>query len=416
MAPKPTRSWPKVQGETNVGSSTVFWRLAAGGIVNPRAGSRFKSITLSAKDAPAAATEALSKELVDRKLQEKLGGRMDAEHSLPTADDASSRKTTEAQDVLDALLNTATQQMDSDSNSEEDADERTHRLGAPLAFAHLGCVGGCDGVDCVPALDLPDGDFICNTCMEDDSNAQLDEQITLAAEAQLAARVAAATQPPPTLPAREPRRSSRKVKPVSRLQPEWSRYDLQRTGSRHARSRDETYAEVCEARDQLRDREASARRECGELASRLDALHQRLRQLTLGEVSDLSYEDCQAAAAVILGEAVTEIGDLSKQSAPQQPEASHDASWLVDGPVWMGGVEGTPGAASGELSLSTGYTTWNPSSGASDGAWQHIHLSDVLYAEIDDFDDVRAHSYPDHSPLITEHTKQSLDRPSPFPT
>jgi len=152
------------------------------------------------------------------------------------------------------------------------------------------------------------------------------------------------------------------------------------------------------------------RRENGELAEKLDCMFTRLREVVQPEGEELQPGECEATAAVALREAIAELAQPetgahdfheATESRVAQPEtlvepmaegggAGPDeiaASWSVDGPVWMGGVEGSPGSTTGELSFCAGYITWNPSSGASDVAWQHIHLSEVLYAEIDDFDD-----------------------------
>lgn len=205
------------------------------------------------------------------------------------------------------MLEPSTQAVDADlTDTEEDAAER---LGPPVRCRGL----WCNDASCKPALDTADGGFFCEECVVDEVN---ESEVVREAEAQLAARVAAAAQLPPRPPVFEPQRSGRTITPIipvydlergGKGQPGCSQYDIARLGSRHDRTRTETYAEVCTARHQLRETQATARRKCSELAARLDALYERLRQLTLGEVSDLSQEDCQMAAAVILGEAVTEI-------------------------------------------------------------------------------------------------------------
>ena len=109
----------------------------------------------------------------------------------------------------------------------------------------------------------------------------------------------------------------------------------------------------------------------------------RLQELVKPREEELQLNDCETAAAVILREAIEELMGLQEKSqggeaaADSAPAADdHDAlsaTWTVDGPVQMGGVDG-----SGELSLVSGYVVWNPSSGASDDPWQQLPLSDII--------------------------------------
>eukprot|EP00966_Prymnesium_polylepis_P113546 2625568-Prymnesium_polylepis.2 len=186
-------------------------------------------------------------------------------------------------------LDPSTQSMDMDElDGRQRPDSPPTRTDLDDAFCMI-----CEEDDVESAFDLPGGRFCCASCF--DSNVG-DELIQEAAAQQLAARRAAASQPAPELPELQPRRSARPSKPVAQLynldrsgpgQPGWSAYELARSGSRHDRSRDESYAELQAGRDRLRAEVDVARRECGELTSRLDGAFSRLRNLALGDMGAL---------------------------------------------------------------------------------------------------------------------------------
>ena len=93
-------------------------------------------------------------------------------------------------------------------------------------------------------LDLPEGDFLCDECVDDVINA---ERVEEAAQAALDGRAAAAAQPTPTPPmCEERRRPSRQVQPVDRFEPSanWSEYELQMVRSRYNPTRNETYSNL----------------------------------------------------------------------------------------------------------------------------------------------------------------------------
>jgi len=154
------------------------------------------------------------------------------------------------------------------------------------------------------------------------------------------------------------------------------------------------------ARDKLRAEVENARREQGELAARLDDIYSRLRTLTLGDMGSdgaLSFEECQAAGAVFLREAIVEIADHFERSgeersgeepsttaAAPQPQAepagehpsasSAPALWSAEG-VCIGAVDSTPGV----LSIGEAYLSW-VADGTSDEACQHVLYQEVLHA------------------------------------
>ena len=317
----------------------------------------------------------------------------------------------------------STQQMDDIS----DTDGDSNRPDSPVAFGDLDATACqlCYDTDCTPALDLPGGKFCCATCLESSVHADI---IRDAAEAQLAARAAAANAAPPKPPALEPRRSIRTAKPVIPIydlersgkgQPGWSSYDLGRLDSRHGRVRDETYPELQAARDKLLADYEAARRESSGLAEKLDLVYGRLRDLVKPHGEDLELADCEGAAALILREAIVELADELERSsevgdttdpapdiagsgataratecATATPDGTLDATtfplerWEVEGPVRMEGVSGTEGV----LSIGLAYIEWLPSSGASDHPAQQLPLSEVLFAEIAEHDEVTAHN------------------------
>jgi hypothetical protein len=179
----------------------------------------------------------------------------------------------------DSLLEPDT--MDADME-EVSAGERR---GSPL---RLGCFA-CEEDDCVAAVYLAGGRFCCEDGVDDPVNEAFVRQ---AAEEQLAAREAAAAQQPPVLPSPELRRSPREVKSVSRLEPEWSAYTVGRTGQRHVRTRDESYAEMQAAREKQRADVAAAALENADLAANLDGVFERLRELAApGALGEAGLQD-----------------------------------------------------------------------------------------------------------------------------
>ena len=75
---------------------------------------------------------------------------------------------------------------------------------------------------------------------------------------------------PPVLPPPELRRSPREVKVVPRLEPEWSEYSMDRSGGRHARTRDESYDQLQAARYQQDTDVKAAALENADLAANLN--------------------------------------------------------------------------------------------------------------------------------------------------
>ena len=141
--------------------------------------------------------------------------------------------------------------------------------------ASSGCVA-CGDEDCEAALNSTGGRFYCEECVDDPAN---EDSVRQAAEEQLAARDAAAAQQPPVLPRPELRRSPREVKAVPRLEPEWSGYSMDRTGERHARTRDESYDQLQAARDQLDTDVKAATLENVDLAAKLDRVFRKTKEL-----------------------------------------------------------------------------------------------------------------------------------------
>ena len=308
--------------------------------------------------------------------------------------------------------------------SMDDASNLPGRLESQPWFRHCQlCQSSCDDGECEPALELPDGGFICESCAAEPGMA---DSVGTAAKATLEARAsAAAAQSPPTPPALEPRRSGRAVRPPTQIydlerggpgQPQWSKYDLERLDKQHGRTRDETYSEVQAARDKLQSEVELARRENSDLSAKLDGVFGRLRRL-VEPSGELEFDDLTTAAAVVLREAISELTDFYERpqaDAPaEQADAAADAAagehagehaeatattsvtddemqmlaeWTASAPVRMGGVDGTVG----NLSLGGGYVQWAPISGADDTPLQHLPFSDVLYANIDEHDEVSA--------------------------
>jgi hypothetical protein len=269
---------------------------------------------------------------------------------------------------------------------EESAGER------PASSLPSGCVA-CEGDDCEAALNLTDGRFYCEVCVDDPAN---EDSVRQGAAEQLAAREAAAAQQPPVPPSPELRRSPREVKSVSRLEPEWSAYAVGRTGERHVRTRDESYTEMQAARE-------AAARENADLAANLNGVFRRLRELAAPGAPGVGglQDDCEAAAAVLLREAIDELTQdwdrRQKEARVGAPRKESDAEahaasgaeaatpFCVASSVRVGGVDGT----TGQLSINAPYLSWVPTAGESDQPAQHVELRNVLFAEIDDADEVR---------------------------
>ena len=327
--------------------------------------------------------------------------------------------------VFVATLNPATQvddvEMDDDSNP-----------GSPVAFGDLEsellpnpAEAACEACELCDddrprAFDFHAGGYCCEECV---GNSDHTDRVAAECEAVLHAREAASRQPPPVPPQPPVRRSARVRKAPESLydlersgpgQPGWSSYDLGRLDSRHGRVRDETYPELQAARDQLHADFEAARRENSKLAGSLDHVYGRLRELVKPRGEELELADCERTAAVILREAIAELtdelerrGELNDATDPaldvagssataqatESATATPDAStlplerWEVDGLVRMGGVSGTEGV----LSIGLAYVEWLPSSGASDHLAQQLPLSEVLFAEIAEHDEVSAH-------------------------
>ena len=254
----------------------------------------------------------------------------------------------------------ATQEADADDTAES-------RPSSPVGFDLDAACHLCDDGECTAAFDLPGGKFCCASCLEDSTNG---DEISAAAEAQFAARVAAAAHAPPMPPTFETRRSARTIKPVAQIydlerggkgQPGWSGYDLQRLGARHDRTREESYSELQAARDRLREEFEAAQHENSELAGRLDSVFGQLRELCRPRGEELELADCEAAAAVLLRETIAELTDAWERDRRDSTVDSTDAvdtaappangvnvpsdaaafqiePWSVEGPVRMGGV------------------------------------------------------------------------------
>jgi hypothetical protein len=130
----------------------------------------------------------------------------------------------------------------------------------------------------------------------------------------------------------------------------------------------------------------------------------------MGSDGALSFEECQAAGAVFLREAIVEIADHFERSgeqrsgeepsttaaAPQpqaEPAGEHPSAstapalWSAEG-VCIGAVDSTPGV----LSIGEAYLSW-VADGTSDEACQHVLYQEVLFAEIDESE---VHPPPSH--------------------
>ena len=303
-----------------------------------------------------------------------------------------------------AALEPATQVEDVDMD-----DGSNSRASNPVGVGNLesefeaAACALCDDDELPHAFDFVGGGYCCEDCVSDSAHVQ---QVDEERRAVMRAREAASTQPRPDPPRLPPRRSERVRKTPSLLydlersgkgQPGWSEYDLGRLDARHDRTRDESYPELQAARDKLREEVDAARGENVQLAARLDSIFGRLRELAKPG-DELQSDDCQTAAAVILREAIAELAeelephgeveapaeDATDRAASTGATAAPPEPWLVDGPVRMGGVNG----AVGQLSIGEAYLSWLPS-GCSEEPAQHIPLSDVLFAAIDDCDEVR---------------------------
>ena len=317
-----------------------------------------------------------------------------------------------AHDEGSRVFEPATQQMDTDDDS--------NRPSSPADLGDLDAAACqlCDDTDGIPALDLFGGKFCCTGCLESAAEDEWRAKVIAdAAEAQFTARATAAALAPPEPPALEPRRSARTIKPVGAIydlertgkgQPGWSGYDLQRLGARHDRTREESYSELQAARDRLREEFEAAQHENSELAGRLDSVFGQLRELCRPRGEELELADCEAAAAVLLRETIAELTDawerdrrdsavdatdavdtavppVNSVNVPSDAAAFQIEPWSVEGPVRMGGVNGIEG----HLAIDEAYVQWLPSSAFSDEPAQHHPLTDILFAEIDDADEVR---------------------------
>jgi hypothetical protein len=249
----------------------------------------------------------------------------------------------------------------------------------------------CGGSGVEPSLDVIGGGYICVECADDPECAG---RVVAAAREQLAAREAAQQQPRPVQP--EPRRSMRESRrPTSIYEPQWSTYELARSGERHDHTREESYTTV-------QAKAEAAALDNAELAARLDQVFGRLRELAVpGGPGETCLEDvCEATAAVILREAIADLThDFDRRqegAAPQEEAAPREEAGAEPGPsgaegttprwvaspVRMGGVDGTVG----ELCITAPFLSWKPSnpSGASDEPALQLLSNNVLFAEIDD--------------------------------
>jgi hypothetical protein len=197
------------------------------------------------------------------------------------------------------------------------------------------------------------------------------------------------------------------ILPTSMYEAQWSKYELARSGERHARTREENYTTLHAAREELQAKVKAVTLANAELAARLDHVFKRLRELAVpgGPGEPCLEEACEAAAAVIVREAIADLThdfDLrQEEAAPQEEAATREEAhaepepsgaegttprWVAS-PVRMGGVDGTVG----ELCIAAPYLSWLPShpSGALDEPARQV-LSNVLFADIDDdYDEVR---------------------------
>ena len=387
MGPRQKRSFePTDWKPLDVTGLAVQWKLTASGIVHFKwEGSAKRSLTLT-KDEEASDAPRRVKESVENEPLARAAGAGQSEASS-SKDSAGVR----------AVLEPATQSMDVVSEDEELGTFA--RLGSPVR-----CCFGCKEADCEPALDTLDGEFFCGDCVEDPEDETIEAAVREAAEEQLAARTTTTAQSPPQPPVLEPRRSSRPSKPVDPIydlsrsgpgQPGWSDYEVGRLDARHGRTREETYSDLQAARDKLREEVTEARRERSDLAVEIDRIYGRLRELAKPG-DDIELGDCETAAAVILREAIAELADALDQRSESEAAAETAAGstetaqasvpqepWIVDGPVRMGGISG----AEGQLSIGEAYLSWMPS-GLSNEPAQHIPLPQLLFAEIDDLDEV----------------------------
>jgi len=199
-------------------------------------------------------------------------------------------------------------QMDVDVDSDDGDAGPAERCGSPMPAFDIGGCAFCEGMesDDEPELDLPGGGFCCAGCAANPSRAA---DVEAAAREQLKARDAAKEAPRPVPPQVEPRRSGRVPAPlrlpVYEASAHWSSYDLERTGERHAKVHDESRKEVEADREVLRVQLEAARQKNGELASTLDRVFERLRTVAAPEEQgELTPEQCQSAAAVLLQEAI----------------------------------------------------------------------------------------------------------------
>ena len=332
--------------------------------------------------------------------------------------DGASEKSSQAESSATAGCEPATQAMDIDDG--DDADDAAERLGLPPSFNLDAACSICEDDESPPAFFFSGERLACCESCVDSCDSGVQRRVAEAARAALEAREKVAQQPQPEPPA-ELRRSGRATRPVEPVydldrsgkgQPAWSAYDRERLNSRHGRTRQETYSELQTARDSLREAYDAARRENSALTEQLDGVFSRLRELIKPRGDDLELTDCEAAAAVVLREAIQVLADeLANRSeadgagtehaaAPPQESAAAEAqarrtagqSTVQQQPRFraharMNGVDGT----CGEIAIDAAFLSWGPLDAASDVPWQHYELQSILYAEIDDADEVSVH-------------------------
>ena len=296
-------------------------------------------------------------------LQPASPGCSDDEHTDGLGGKGSSSSLHEAGTSDASVLNPCTQPMDFDDDDDLDRSISPVQMATLEPEVCLICASE-DKEDCV---EFQLG-FCCADCIGT-------PQCQAMAEAELAARAEATKQsrPQPPRPT-EPRRSTRPSVPVQSVydvdrqgkgQPGWSAYDLERAGKQHARVREESYAEVRTERDVLREQMEAARREHGELATRLDDLFGRLKQLAAPETEATPDVDCDVAAAVMLQQAISELVEefdfqQPEPSAPSDPDSmdTSGSKRMVEVPFQS--VEartGGPDGAVGQLSLAAAPCT-----------------------------------------------------------
>ena len=108
---------------------------------------------------------------------------------------------------------------------------------------------------------------------------------------------------------------------MPRLEPKWSEYSLDRTGERHARTRDASYDQLLAARDQLGTDVKAAALENTNLAANLDSVFRKLKELALPGASGEAVlaGHCEAAGAVLLREAIYELTEDLRTNREEEP-------------------------------------------------------------------------------------------------